>query len=169
MLNTTSYGTQGGIQDCSECHVSGITMPMQAMYKQTDQLALMNKCVEVGGPKWVGAPQGWAVQDLTRIVAPEAVPESCGVCHDSGFLKPQANQAAWCNFAGQAFKPGGSMAKDYSNEDCRSFLSALECDPELCGIAVAAAVPAMSDWSLGGLGALLCAATWLVVRRSAPR
>ena len=172
MLATDSYGEEDGIQNCSGCHVSGLTMPMDAMYQQTNQLALMNTCVGVGGPLWVGAPPGWAIRSPLNVVPAPELPASCnenGVCHTSGFLKPQPIQQAWFRFAGQAFRRGGSMStSDYTNQDCRSFMTRLGGDPNKCGPA-SVAVPAAPSWGVWALTAFLAVAGTLVVRRSSSR
>lgn len=175
MLSTSSYGTPNGIQNCSGCHVSGPSMPMAKLYQQVDLLDLMNTCVSVGGPKWVGAPPGWATQGPGNIVPASAVPATCsdfGICHSEGFLKPQVtqfiNQTAWCRFAGQAFQAGGAMAGDYSTQDCETFMTAVGCDPVWC-TRPAVVVPAISSWGLVSLAALLTAATgWRAIRRKQP-
>jgi hypothetical protein len=168
MLSTSSYGAAGGIDNCSACHVSGITMTMDKMYQQADELALMNTCVTAGGPKWVGAPPGWATQGPANKIPPASVPASCGQsgCHTAGFLKPQPDvgQRTWCGFAGQAFKQGGSMS-DYSEDECKSFMDALGCNRSACDPLGAANVPAMSNWSLWGLAVIMAGASLLVIRR----
>lgn len=172
MRKPNSYGEENGMRDCSSCHVSGLTVPMDAMYDQLDAtnlLDLMNQCVSKGGPKWKGAPASWAVQDPNSIVPSSEVPESCsefGACHDA-FLKPKASQTNWCDFAGQAFKRGGSMAEDYTKEECTTFMSKLGCDPAKCSSS--SAVPAMPYWGVGGLAALMTTSAYLVLRKRSPR
>jgi hypothetical protein len=170
MQNPSSYNPAGGgMDDCSACHVSGLTMPMQAMYEDTNQIDLMNTCVQNGGVKWVGAPASWAQPNPAHIVPPSEVPPSCNdvVCHTSGFLSPQPNQMAWCDFAGQAFQPGGSMAEDYSQAECAQFMVALACNAVEC-LVQAAAVPALPKYAVPGLSAGLALATYLALRKRAP-
>lgn len=151
-----------GFQNCSACHVMGLAMPMKALYDQAKDSALMNMCVSKGGPEWVGAPTGWATQDVNNVVGVGG----CGGagCHDDGFLKPQANQTLWCNFAGQAFQVGGAMANQ-GRAKCRKLMKAVGCPEDPC----AAGVPTMAKWALAGLAAFLGAAgSAALLRRTQP-
>jgi hypothetical protein len=81
------------IQNCSACHSAGTIAPKEKFLEQVEGTlkSLNDKCAELGGPRWIGAPTSWAARDAAEAPAGRHVKtpkkSECARCHEDGFIK----------------------------------------------------------------------------------
>ena len=132
------------IEPCSMCHSSGPLAPMSKFKSGVVDYEMQSwnwACTRDGGPRWIGAPGGWAQQDPARHVdAPNEKLKnkrvSCGSseCNRGGFAKGASN------YCSQVMRPaltdpnGAMRGYRFEPKDakaCHDFAMAMGCDPVL--------------------------------------